>query len=612
MPTKFSSSKIELTKSYADWTGHSVFSCDRGENNQYSGLVFLNIKFKKGFEDNPQFTHPSVAGKRILDEILQEICQKNPTAQKIREIVKRITTREILLTDKIEIATLIASGEDILMASGGGTEISLVRNKSCVKLLKSNAKDIIFAKGKCCQGDILIFSSGHFFEIIPQETIKKYFSKHNPDKACSQLEFDMRKKANESVSAIFISFGNHEFVDSSLKRNKNAFLSGRVMKKILSPKTVMDFVKSSLSKQGVDSEEQLKRKRRYFLFGLSLITILSIAVIIGNTLKRKNDYENQFLSQINESKHMLEEAVDIYSFDKKRSRELFIRGKTIAQEAQNQGYHSEILDEIISGIGKNEGLILGEHKRNLELFVDTTLLSEEYLPKKISYSNGVAFVSDFSKKIVAKIEIDSKKTEIVAGPTVLDSLHESASYSDRLFLFTNEGLFELIGNDLRRSGDASDRSISAIGYTGNLYVLNRNENMIYRLSLSDEGDFSSSRWLSEGQSISGSKIVDFAIDGSIWIVDSEEGIQKYISGNKQSFSLEEGFGGLNYEAIYADNDTDGIFVLEKTAGRIIKFEQDGVYKAQYINDLFKNTDDFIVTDGRIIILAEGKIYEMKL
>lgn len=610
---KFTASKTVLIKSYFDWVDCLEFDFNQSEH-YYRGLVYLNLKIKKGFEENPDYTHPCATGKRWLEKTSVDFQQKPPSANFIKETLEKMYDDAKFSTDIFEMGILMTDGIRVYLGAVGGAGLCLLRNNSLVKILDSK-KDAIFAEGKYCQSDILLITSNNFFNYFPEKIIKQYLSKYCIEKTALELEFAARKKIQKTISAIFVNFdGDKNNIGLLDKTQKINFSSLNVLKRITSIRTVPSYFKEKLLStiKNPPNKDSIDRSKKYFLTGIILMVILVSFVFYGNKIKEKNDYDSKYASQINESKHLIDESLKIYSFDKEKSRELFIEGKNKAEDISQQGYFSEELDEIVALIKTNEGQILGEYKKDTVLFSDTSLLFEGFFPKKITLSNGIAFVSDFENNMVAKIEIDSKKIEAVAGPSTLDSLFESASYSERLFLFTEEGLFELVGRDLRKAGDFSDNNLLTVGYAGNLYLLKKDEDTIYRLSLVNDGDFPSAKWLSDGQNIKGSDVIDFAVDGAIWIVYLDGQIEKYISGNKQTFSLENEYENLKIDAIFSDDGTDGIYVLGKKDSRILKFNRDGGYEAQFINEKLKSADDFVIFENKAIILIDGKLFEMEV
>lgn len=105
-----------------------------------------------------------------------------------------------------------------------------------------------------------------------------------------------------------------------------------------------------------------------------------------------------------------------------------------------------------------------------------------------------------------------------------------------------------------------------------------------------------------------------AIDGLIWILNSNNGIDRYYLGKHQETLILDFFPPpKNLEKILINQNLPYLFLLEPEQNRIIVLEKSGQVVSQFQSEKFDDLKDFAVsTDGIIYLLNGQKIYQMKL
>ena len=152
-------------------------------------------------------------------------------------------------------------------------------------------------------------------------------------------------------------------------------------------------------------------------------------------------------------------------------------------------------------------------------------------------------------------------------------------------------------------------------FAGNLYLLDKEKNNIWKYPLIEEGFGAKRSWLGLGVEPDLKKAVDMAIDGDIWVLKESGEILKFSRGVPQAFAisgLEKGFDQST--AFYTDKDCEKIYILDKGNKRIVVLHKSGEYDSQYIWEGIKDVDDIVVSEKekKILLLNGSKIYEIKL
>ncbi len=149
----------------------------------------------------------------------------------------------------------------------------------------------------------------------------------------------------------------------------------------------------------------------------------------------------------------------------------------------------------------------------------------------------------------------------------------------------------------------------------NLYFLDRKNSLILKCPFnSDVKNQKCIFWLSKDTK-KPTNVVSFAVDGSIWILDKDGGLEKYYSGDYQENLNIKVFPELTKPSkISTSPDFPYLYILEPEKNRILIFTKSGEIIKQFQSDKFDNLKDFSISeDGNTVWLLNGLIiYKISL
>ncbi len=121
-------------------------------------------------------------------------------------------------------------------------------------------------------------------------------------------------------------------------------------------------------------------------------------------------------------------------------------------------------------------------------------------------------------------------------------------------------------------------------YAGNLYVLDTEKSRIWKYVATETGSgFSEIReYLNPDTLPDFSQATSMAIDGSVWVGTTAGRLMRFTQGREDTFvpqGVEPGIGSSI--AVYTDDRTKYVYVLEPSGKRVIVLDKDGFYIAQY-------------------------------
>lgn len=160
----------------------------------------------------------------------------------------------------------------------------------------------------------------------------------------------------------------------------------------------------------------------------------------------------------------------------------------------------------------------------------------------------------------------------------------------------------------------SNARISAISsYGKKLYAIDTANNQIYKYSYTGDEFSAGQKWLKE-DNLDLSKAISIAIDGSIYILNSDKTIFSFFKGEEQEFQFENNDILLSSDKIWTDIDSDYLYILDAEGKKITILNKKGELIIQYYSDEFNNLKDFIVdeTSKKIYALSDNKIFEIDI
>ncbi|TSC90267.1 MAG: Uncharacterized protein G01um10145_371, partial [Microgenomates group bacterium Gr01-1014_5] len=312
-----------------------------------------------------------------------------------------------------------------------------------------------------------------------------------------------------------------------------------------------------------------------------------------------------------------EESIVQKEVNSERSRELFLQAKQVADELLRRGIKDEELSDLIVKIQNETPNILGEVRQEAVVFLDLSLVRKGVSASELAlHQETLAILDKGGQRIISTSS--AKETLVISGPEKLKNPKSIALYAGRYFSLGDNGITELdkkgiVAREIKSDEEWVDPA--KIGVFGsNVYLLDK-KGEIWRYS-GTEGDFSAKqRWLAPGVTPDFSGVIDISIDGSIWTLNQDGTILRYTKGAPSLIKpsgLEKPLSGAL--AIYAVEDLDSLYLLDKNNSRIVELSKRGVYQKQYLAPQIAETVDFVVSkkSEKIFLLTNEKVLELPL
>lgn len=221
------------------------------------------------------------------------------------------------------------------------------------------------------------------------------------------------------------------------------------------------------------------------------------------------------------------------------------------------------------------------HNVSLNVFSDLTLLRANALVSSASLVKDQIMVADSNNGSLYSVTADSKTASIIGG----SDNFKTKSYVDfqgkNIYVANKNGIFSLESQIATPS--AKWNQITGLKFfAGNLYLLDPQANQIWKYQGTDLGFTGLTPYLKEGLSVDLSHVVDFAIDGYVYVLSSSGEIVRFSGGTTTDFNIT----GLdtplkNPTSIFATDETKNIYILDAGNNRVVVLNKEGNYQAQY-------------------------------
>jgi hypothetical protein len=571
-----------------------------------------------------------IAGRELLGRLHEEYFgnEEGEAFYVLKSAVEKVIEEFRESWGEVEVAAVAFLDKVVYSAVGGGAQVAIFRNGMLAKILESSPKQVVSASGYPKDKDTLLLATNRFFETIPNGVLKGALESADPASAAESLAPAVHAvEDNGNIGAVVIRFEKTAFFaqeqEAPPPEAPAAVPAAEKAKGILTG--VFTNIQRALSRRlperkiyvkGVPDDESVPQSKKTTLtVGIVLLIILVVSIGFGIRQKIVKDQKGKYSDRLAQAQHEIEEAKNLASLNPERSRELFSSSFSLAETLKAEGVKDPGLEELLNNLDVNRGLILGEYRQETELYMDLSILSDGLKGDDISGSAERVYVLDKAGKKVVGITLATKKTEVVAGPDQVEGAESLTSYGERVFVLTGEGLNE-VGEDKTRAIEKDwEGEVLPYAYAGNIYLLDKPANTIWRFA-GAEGSFGSkSDWLGVGVEPDFSRIVSITIDGNIWVLSQTGKILKFSRGSPQNVAAAGVFPALvSANAIYTNEEAGFVYILDKTGKRIVVLDKDGNYKAQYFSDRLSEANDLVVSEAqkKIILLAGSKLYFLEI
>jgi len=358
-------------------------------------------------------------------------------------------------------------------------------------------------------------------------------------------------------------------------------------------------------------------KRTTLSVGIILLVILLVSIFFGIQQKRTRDYKASYADSLARAESLYADAISQKDINRLNAREFFKSAEELVIRLEGEGVKDPRLEKLKADMFAVQTDILGTAQVSPSLFLDLSIVRSGVEARELSFNKGQIAVLDKAGNRVITVGAKTKKTEVLGSQDKLSESQSISIFDNRTYVLAVEGIVEIDTKGVSKVVLTKDSEwsnpIKVAAFRSNIYLLERG-GAIWKYPAVASGFGTKQSWFDKSTSPPNAAI-DWTIDGSIFVLSENGQVAKFTRGLKDGFRLSglpTALGAAT--AIYTDQETESLFILDRAGGRIVETEKTGSYKLEYVGEELKEVDDFVVSfeTGKIFLLSQNKLLEIPL
>jgi len=538
------------------------------------------------------------AAKSMLEELAAAVERREiASLYQLEEVVNQIVEKKnlpigfdlaiVVLKDRV--AYLKTRGEGIVLFKRGRRLGEIIRGENS-------------ASGIVEEGDYIILGFTNFEEKIDKESLNQLINKKEPHLLVEDLAIKLKESGDSGLLFLVVKFG---FFTGE---KKNFFQRKISLPKIELPKNVFFQILNFYKKLETRKKVAFLLSLIFFSFFIFRTTQGFIKMLTDEKIKKIKLVEEEINKRLTEAEDMaffnFSQAIEEINISKRKIDEL---------KKEMGKSHSKEIESLEKLVLQKERDILKKEERKYEEFYDLAIENKEATGERFYLSENTLLILDNKNGRIYQLNLEKKSIETDSDEKIKKAKLIVYNAGKIFYLVEKEGVY-LVENEKSKKVIDNNKEWGKIidfwEYYGNLYLLDQQNDEIYKYLPVEGGYSKKASYFQIGQAIDLEEVNSMAIDGSIYLGFSDS-ILKYTSGVKESFKANPP-QKAKINKIYTNKNLEKLFGWSKEEGTIFVFSKDGNYERQISSSILKKASDMVVFKDKIFLLWQNKIYTINL
>lgn len=538
--------------------------------------------------------------------------------------------------DVVSLILLVPVGATLYVVSRGSGCVYLKRNSKLAKLIDGAGS----LSGDIRPGDTIIAATGTFANALSQEEIIGAFDHLKPHEVAEKLTMRLHEREGGEGGASLIFESGAPKTDMSPMETANPVTitasprSGRTIfikhAKAFGRRVTTVNTRTRLRKLVYTLQTQQKFSVRHVVT-YAVIGLFLVSVVLGIRRQYTVKVQSLVTETVASAQHAFDEGMALLELNPVKGRErLTLARDTLAPIVAKKSRTSEgraaqaLYDEVI----KNLTRAMHSIDVTPELYFDMGLLKRDAKATDMSLFEDTIGVMDAIGKTVYTLGVTNRNGNIVGGGNGFDGMVHVATYGDKVYVWTPNGIHQIRLSDQKTVPTIIPKSpewgtiTDMAAFGGNLYLLDTQKSRVWKYVATENGQPGGRQGFSELFEYLNpdtlpdlSHATNLAIDGSVWLGTTNGIVMRFTQGKENSYSPQGMEMPLGKRlSVYTNDELKMVYVLDHDYQRVVVFDKDGLYMAQYVWKAGFQPTSLAVSESsrKLFLLAEGKIYSTDL
>lgn len=578
------------------------------------------------------FSYAGIARQRGIHTLTQltRIFDMPPVSLAELEKVAETVAKD---ADIVSLILLVPVGKTLYIVSRGRGRVYLKRDNQFALLVNGTRS----LSGDAQNGDVVIAASDGFARALTSEEITGVFDHLAPVEVAEKLTMRLHEKdGGEGGAALIFHITIEDDAESDGEEAAEPvpakippavrFRRVRAAGRRLTFSRQRTVVHTALSRMRGNPAFTPKRLVMYVL-----LFLFTVSVVFGIMHGQTTAVRGELTETISQAKHSYDEGLALLELNSVKGRQRLTTARDLlepvvsrnldtAEGREASRLYADVTESLIRAMRAYEVVP--------ELYFDVSLLKDGAAATDISLFEHTIGILDANGRTVFTLGAQAKSGKIVGGGAALTGAAHAALYADKMYVWTPDGvhLVRLSDNQtilrvIPKSpewGKIADITV----FGGNVYLLDIEKHRIWKYVATEDGLPAGRQGFSDLFDYLNpdffpdlSHARNLVIDGSVWLGTDNGSVVRFTSGQLNTFVTQgEDRPPGSSVRVYTSDSAQFVYVLDKDASRVVVYDKEGFYIAQYAWQDGTPATDLVVSEelGRLFLLAGGKLYTITL
>jgi hypothetical protein len=355
---------------------------------------------------------------------------------------------------------------------------------------------------------------------------------------------------------------------------------------------------------------------------VAVLGLLILSLVIGVTgfyFYRRNQQQKQVTASLQPLEVKLTQAQALVNSDpiaaRQQTEQSIMEMQTLADSLAKQKSSQKLVLARLEQAKQFYDSISGQEEfQELPTFYDLRLAKPNFIAAKVLFAAPNAYFLDPGLSEIVVLNTNNKEVTTISLNSEF-AIKDMTLMGKNLYLLGN-GLYKVkLGEtEVAKVKDADEVTKEPgliASFNDFIYVLSPSKKNIYRYDQTD-GKFNEPKsWLKIQPDLDFAQISAWAIDGDVWLTNTDGRIYRFRTGKLNNFSLvglPEDFGSTLM--IFAQAESKNVYLLEAKKHRLVVLDKDGKFVKEIKSGSLASANNLIVdeTNNKVFVVSGSLVF----